>query len=86
VTALLLLVTRYKLLYSDWRGFLISGLSLIWMANIYMSLFFLIRTDLKIDGLKSKIKESELKKCEESAGMPDAHQAVHRSPSTKETI
>jgi hypothetical protein len=30
-----------------------------------MSLFFLIRTDLKNDGLDSKIKESELKKCEE---------------------
>jgi hypothetical protein len=66
VTALLLLITRYKLLYPDWRGFLISGLSLIWIANAYMSLFFLIRTDLKNDGLESKLKESELKKCEES--------------------
>ena len=27
-----------------------------------MSLFFLIRTDLKNDGIDSKIKESELKK------------------------
>src|ERR1700722_18014315 len=66
VTALLLLITRNQLLYPDWRGFLISGLSLIWIANAYMSLFFLIRTDLKNDGLDSKIKESELKKCEES--------------------
>ena len=65
VTALLLLITRYQLLYVDWRGYLVAGFSLIWIANIYMSLFFLIRTDLKNDGLDSKIKESELKKCED---------------------
>src|ERR1700743_965965 len=63
VTALFLLITRYQLLYPDWRGYLIAGFSLIWVANVYMSLFFLIRTDLKNDSLDSKIKESELRKC-----------------------
>ena len=63
VTALMLIITRYQLLYTDWRGYLISGFSLVWIANIYMSLFFLIRTDLKNDGLDSKIKQSELDKC-----------------------
>jgi len=62
VTALFLLITKYHLLFQDWRGYLIAGLSLIWIANIYMSLFFLIRTDLKNDGLDSKIKEAEIKK------------------------
>jgi hypothetical protein len=61
VTTLWLLLTRYQLLYSDWRGYLVSGFSLIWVANIYMSLFFLIRTDLKNEGLDCKLKESELK-------------------------
>ena len=61
VTALLLLITRYQLLYADWRGYLVSGFSLVWIANIYMSLFFLIRTDLKNEGLDCKLKESELK-------------------------
>ena len=61
VTALWLLITRYQLLYTDWRGYLVSGFSLIWIANIYMSLFFLIRTDLKNEGLDCKLKESELK-------------------------
>ena len=67
VTALLLLITRYHLLYSDWRGYLVSFFSLIWIANIYMSLFFLIRTDLKNEGLESKIKESQVKQCEKSS-------------------
>lgn len=64
VTALFLLITQYHLLYADWRGYLVSGFSLIWVANIYMSLFLLIRTDIKKEGLDSKIRETELKKGE----------------------
>ena len=62
VTALLLVVTRYQLLYPGWRGYLISEFSLVWIANVYMSLYSLVRIDLKKDGLESKIKEYELDK------------------------
>ena len=47
VAVLLLIITRYKLLYPDWRGYLISEFSLVWIANVYMSLFALIRLDVK---------------------------------------
>jgi hypothetical protein len=60
VTALFLIITRFHLLLPDWRGYLIAWFSLIWVANIYMSLFFLIRMNIKKDGLESKIKESEV--------------------------
>jgi hypothetical protein len=62
VTAIFLYITKYHLLFPDWRGYLVAGFSLIWVANIYMSLFLLIRTDIKKDGLDSKIKEAEVKK------------------------
>jgi hypothetical protein len=62
VTALLLVITKYQLLLTGWRGYLVSGFSLIWIANIYMSLFLFLRTDIKKDGTDTKIKESELKK------------------------
>ncbi|MDR3715237.1 MAG: hypothetical protein P4L51_20685 [Puia sp.] len=65
VTALLLFITRYRLLFADWRGYLIAGFSLIWIANIYMSLFLFIRTDIKNEGIDSRIKETELKNCSE---------------------
>jgi hypothetical protein len=62
VTMLFLVLAKYHLLFADWRGYLVSGFSLIWVANIYMSLFLLIRTDIKKEGMESKIKESELNK------------------------
>jgi hypothetical protein len=61
VTALLLIITKYQLLFNDWRGYLVSGFSLIWIANFYMSLLLFIRTDIKKEGMATKIKEGKLK-------------------------
>ncbi len=47
VTVFMLFLTNYKLLFDDWRGYLIAGFSLIWIANIYMSLFAYIRLGMK---------------------------------------
>jgi hypothetical protein len=46
VTILFLIITRFHLLFTDWRGYLIAGFSLVWIANVYMSLFGLIRQDI----------------------------------------
>ncbi len=62
VTTLVLFITRYQLLFADWRGYLVSGFSLIWIANIYMSLFFLLRTGIKKEGVEIKIEEKHLNK------------------------
>lgn len=57
ITIGLLLITHYHLLFTDWRGYLIGGFSLVWIANIYMSLFYMIRIDIKKD--KMMIEETE---------------------------
>ena len=66
VTILMLLITDYQLLYSDWRGYLVGGFSLVWISNIYMSLFALIRVDLKKVRIEANTKEEELKKIAEN--------------------
>jgi hypothetical protein len=66
VTILFLFITKYRLIFEDWRGYLVSGFSLVWVANIYMSLFARIRIDLKKDRLEANIKEEELKKVADS--------------------
>jgi hypothetical protein len=60
VTILMLIITGYKLLFDDWRGYLIAGFSLVWVANIYMSLFAFIRLDIKKERIESQIEEKEL--------------------------
>jgi len=52
VTALFLFLTRYKLLFDDWRGYLVAGFSLVWVANIYMSLFGRLRLEIKEERLE----------------------------------
>lgn len=47
VTLLVLFITRFQMLFTDWRGYLIAGFALVFVANIYMSLFGLIRVDMK---------------------------------------
>ena len=60
VTIFFLIITGYQLLFNDWRGYLIGGFSLVWIANIYMSLFALIRTDLKKEKIDANIKQEVL--------------------------
>lgn len=58
ITLFMLLITDFKLLYPDWRGYLVAGFSIVWIANLYMSLFYLLRTDIKKE--KTTIEEIKL--------------------------
>jgi hypothetical protein len=46
VTAILLLVTRFKLMYDDWRGYLISFFSLVFVANVYLNIYARLRVEI----------------------------------------
>jgi hypothetical protein len=57
VTAAFLLLARYKLLYPDWRGYLIAGFSLVWVANVYMGIFARIRLDIRKERAEITVEE-----------------------------
>jgi len=59
ITVLMLAVTGYRLLLDDWRGYLISGFALVWIANIYMSLYAFIKVDIKKERLKARNEEEK---------------------------
>lgn len=61
VTAGLLLLTRYKLLFPDWRGYVIAFFALVWIANQYMSVYNRLRLDIKTERLEGEIKEEVAK-------------------------
>ncbi|HEY4978608.1 MAG TPA: hypothetical protein VII25_05530 [Candidatus Acidoferrum sp.] len=60
VTAVILVITRYKLLFPDWRGYLIAGFSLVWVANVYMSFFGRIRLDIRKERVDISTEELAL--------------------------
>lgn len=60
VTAAFLIITRFKLLFTDWRGYLVAGFALVWMANVYMSLFGRLRLDLRKERTEIGTEERSL--------------------------
>ncbi|HYP54630.1 MAG TPA: hypothetical protein VEQ42_13855 [Pyrinomonadaceae bacterium] len=58
VTIFFLFVTGYKLLFDDWRGYLVGGFALVWVANQYMSLYNRLRLDIKSEKIETQIKET----------------------------
>lgn len=58
ITIAILIITKYYLLFPDWRGYIIGGFSVVWVANIYMSLFYLLRQGIK----KEKVTIEEIQR------------------------
>lgn len=61
VALFFLLITRFKLVYADWRGYLIAWFALVWVANQYMSIFGRLRLDIKRERVEIKGVEHEVK-------------------------
>ncbi|MGZ4816859.1 MAG: hypothetical protein ACXVZV_15705 [Terriglobales bacterium] len=61
VAALFLALTRFKLFFPDWRGYIISLFALVWVANLYMTIYAYFRVDLKVERFEAKKIEHELK-------------------------
>jgi hypothetical protein len=62
VSAGMLLLTRFTVLYSDWRGYLIAWLSLVWVANHYISLYGRLRLGIRSERLDINLKEAVSKR------------------------
>jgi amino acid permease len=75
VTAVFLLITRYKLLYDDWRGYLIAFFSLPFLSNVYIGLYAQTKLEAKKDRMESRILEAEasIKKIEKEHKEHEAH-------------
>ena len=60
VTILALIVTRFTLVFADWRGYVLAGFSLVWIANLYMSLFGRLRLDIKHERIEIEKDEEKV--------------------------
>jgi hypothetical protein len=59
VTIFMLIITKYQLLFNDWRGYLIAGFALVWIANIYMSIYAFIKVDIRKERVITKLEEKK---------------------------
>ncbi len=62
ITAFFIIITDFRLLLDDWRGYLIAGFALVFVANAYMSAFALLRQAIKkekteIEVMKKSVEE-----------------------------
>lgn len=72
VTIFFLILTRYTLLFADWRGYIIAGFALVWIANSYMSLFGLLRQGIVKEKTEIKVLQNRV----EPDGVAEEKKAV----------
>jgi len=60
VTLGLLVLTGFRLLIDDWRGWVIAFFIIPWIANQWMSLYRRLRVDVKHEKVLAELAEEEL--------------------------
>ena len=68
VTIGMLFLTRFTLVLEGWRGYLIAGFSIVWIANLYMSLFGRLRLAITSERQDIAVVEKMVQKEEDDAG------------------
>ncbi|HEV7218670.1 MAG TPA: hypothetical protein VGN39_07330 [Terriglobales bacterium] len=67
VAIFFLIITRFTLLYSDWRGYLLAIFALVWVSNIYMSIYNRLRLDIQSGRVELKVKEKDVEEQKRAA-------------------
>jgi len=61
VTILFLFITDYKLLMTNWSGYVIAGFAIVAIANAYMSAYGFLRLDIKKERVITQHEEQKIK-------------------------
>jgi hypothetical protein len=59
VAAITLAIVPYRLLLDDWRGVGVAFFALVWVANIYMSVFQRLRVDIRTQRAEAQVLEDK---------------------------
>jgi hypothetical protein len=57
----------FRLLVGGWVGALIAWLSVVWVANVYMSLFVRLRLDIKRERVEISVEEGQARAADDSS-------------------
>jgi len=60
VATIFLILTRFQMLYTGWRGYVVALFALVWVSNQYMSIYGRLRLNIKHENVEIKAKEGEV--------------------------
>ena len=60
VSALALWIFHFQLIFTGWRGYLVAWFAIIWIANVYMSIFNRLRLEIKHENVSIAVEQSAL--------------------------
>lgn len=60
VALFFVIFTGFRLLLDDWRGYFLSIFALVWIANLYMTIYAHLRVNLKKERVELKGQEREV--------------------------
>lgn len=60
VSLFFIIAASYQVMFTNWLGYVIAWFSLVWIANVYMSLYSRIRIGIKKDKTEISVKEEQL--------------------------
>jgi len=61
VSLVVIIVSGFRLLYDDWRGFLAAFFVMPWLANQWMSIYRRIRVEIKYENALATIADDDKK-------------------------
>lgn len=67
VTLFFLWLTGFSMFFEDWRGYLMAFFIIVFIANVYMSLFAYLRQSLKVEKIEAKLKDNEWQEVKEES-------------------
>jgi hypothetical protein len=62
VAAAALAMTGFRLLMPGWQGALLAWLALVWVSNVYMSLYVRLRLDIKRERVEITAEERQVER------------------------
>jgi len=83
VAAAVVGIAGFRLLLPGWRGFLLAWFSVVWVANVYMSLFGRLRLDIKRERVETQAVEQAVEQMEESGAAPEKVKKFSPAPGSR---
>ena len=58
IALLVLILSGFRVLFDDWRGYILAFFLLPWIANLWMSLYRMLRVDIKYENILAEDVEN----------------------------